>query len=29
MVCNELEVEFKPRSKFTAKLGGYPEDDSK
>jgi hypothetical protein len=28
-VCNELEVEFKPRSKFTAKLGGYPEDDSK
>jgi hypothetical protein len=29
MVCNELEVDFKPRSKFTAKLGGYPEDDSK
>ena len=28
-VCDKLEVEFKPRSKFTAKLGGYPEDDSK
>jgi hypothetical protein len=27
-VCNKLEVEFKPRSKFTAGLGGYPEDDS-
>ena len=29
MVCDKLEVKFKPRSKFTAKLGGYPEDDSK
>jgi hypothetical protein len=29
MVRNKLEVKFKPRSKFTAKLGGYPEDDSK
>jgi hypothetical protein len=28
MVCNKLEVEFKSHSKFTAKLGGYPEDDS-
>jgi hypothetical protein len=28
-VCDKLEVEFKPRSKFTAELGGYPEDDSK
>jgi hypothetical protein len=28
-VCDELEVKFKPRSKFIAKLGGYPEDDSK
>ena len=27
-VCNELEIDFKPRSKFTAKLGGYPEEDS-
>jgi hypothetical protein len=28
-ICDKLEVEFKPCSKFTAKLGGYPEDDSK
>jgi hypothetical protein len=27
-VCDKLEVKFKPRSKFTAELGGYPEDDS-
>ncbi len=29
MVCDKLEVKFKPRSKFTAELGGFPEDDSK
>jgi hypothetical protein len=28
-VCDKLEVEFKPRSKFTAKLGEYLEYDSK
>jgi hypothetical protein len=28
-VWDELEVKFKPCSKFTAKLGGYLEDDSK
>jgi hypothetical protein len=28
MVCDKLEVEFKPHSKFTAELGGYQEDDS-
>jgi hypothetical protein len=28
MVWDELEVKFKPCSKFTAKLGGYPEDDN-
>ncbi len=26
-ICNELEVEFKPRIKFTADLGGYGEKD--
>jgi hypothetical protein len=26
-ICNELEVEFKPRIKFTASLGGYAEKD--
>ncbi len=26
-ICNELEVEFKPRIKFTADLGGYAEKE--
>ncbi len=27
LICDELEVEFKPRIKFTADLGGYTEKD--
>jgi hypothetical protein len=27
LICNELEVEFKPRIKFTADLGGYVEKE--
>ncbi len=26
-VCNELEVAFKPRHKFTAELGGYTDKE--
>ena len=26
-ICDELEIDFKPRSKFSAKLGGWPESD--
>jgi hypothetical protein len=26
-ICDELEVDFKPRIKFTADLGGYAEKD--
>jgi len=26
-ICNELEVDFKPRIKFSADLGGYAEKD--
>ena len=27
LICNELEVDFKPRSKFSAEMGGWPESD--
>jgi hypothetical protein len=27
-VCDELEIKFKPQSKFTAKLGGHTSEDS-
>ena len=27
-VCDKLEIDFKPQSKFTAKLGGYTSEDS-
>jgi len=27
-ICDELEVDFKPRHTFSAKLGGYEEKDS-
>ncbi len=27
LICNELEVDFKPRIKFTADLGGYAEKE--
>jgi hypothetical protein len=27
LICNELKVDFKPRSKFTADLGGYAEKE--
>ncbi len=27
LICNELKVDFKPRSKFTAVLGGYAEKE--
>ncbi len=27
LICNELEVKFKPRIKFTADLGGYAEKE--
>jgi hypothetical protein len=27
LICDELEVEFKPRIKFTADLGGYAEKE--
>jgi hypothetical protein len=28
LICNELKVDFKPRIKFTADLGGYAEKDN-
>jgi hypothetical protein len=28
-ICNELEVAFKPRHKFSAKLGGYASKGNK
>ena len=28
-VYDELEIDFKPKRKFTAKMGRYPEDDRK
>jgi hypothetical protein len=27
LICDELEVDFKPRIKFTADLGGYAEKE--
>jgi hypothetical protein len=27
-ICDELEVDFKPRIKFTADLGGYAEKEN-
>ena len=27
LICDELEIDFKPRSKFSANLGGWPEAD--